>query len=201
MRTFFLPLFKAAKRFRNPKFYLAVLPVFIGTILLGAALVPSARAQGPAPSPLEALFPEGNGKQLVVKVCQRCHSLDQVYESELWTYEWRATVQDMVRRGAILEGDDFETAVQYLSKNFRPSGPVRARVNLPEGEGKPIANANCQKCHSLRKLVNSRRGEKDWNDLIHVMIRQGATISEADIDPLVRYLTKNFGPDAKPQLR
>lgn len=158
--------------------------------------LPPALAQAPAHSPLEAEFPEGNGKQLVMNACQRCHTLDRIYESDFWTYQWRDTVQEMVRRGAALEGDDVETVVQYLGKNFRPSGPVRARVNLPDGDGKSIVAGDCQKCHSLRKIVGAHLNATDWRELIHAMILQGAKVSDADIGPMVEYLVRNFGPAA-----
>jgi len=156
--------------------------------------LPSAAAQEPGHSPLEAEFPKGTGKQLVMNACQRCHTLDRIYESDLWTYQWRDTVQDMVRRGAALEGDDIETVVLYLGKNFRPSGPVRARVNLPDGEGKAIVAGDCQKCHSLRKIVPMRLNAADWNTLVHAMIYQGAKVRDEDVDIIVQYLVKNFGP-------
>jgi len=160
----------------------------ISGIALSAAI-----AQTPAHSPMEDEFPEGAGKQLVIQACQKCHTLNRIYDTDLWTYQWRDTVADMVRRGAVLDNDQAQTVIAYLAKNFRPSGPVRLRVVLPEGEGKAIITGDCQACHSLQKIVILRRSATDWDSLVHTMIRQGAKVRDEDIAIIVEYLTKNYG--------
>ena len=67
-------------------------------------------------------------------------------------------------------------------------------VELPEGDGKPIATEFCQDCHRLTNLTKAHKNLDDWKDTIHTMIDRGARIPDEKIDPLAAYLTTNFGP-------
>jgi glucose dehydrogenase len=79
--------------------------------LAGHAVVPNmVRAQ--------TLLPEGNGKDLVQKVCNSCHSVDLVVGQHLTRDQWTATVQRMAQRGASASDEQFNLIVDYLSHNF-----------------------------------------------------------------------------------
>jgi cytochrome c5 len=71
-------------------------------------------------------------------------------------------------------------------------------VELPEGDGKPIATEYCQMCHKLTNLAKAHKNLDDWKDTIHTMIDRGASIPDDKIDTLAQYLAKNFGPQADP---
>jgi cytochrome c5 len=78
-----------------------------------------------------------------------------------------------------------------------PSAPKP--VELPEGDGKPIATEYCQMCHKLTNLTKAHKNLDDWKDTIHTMIDRGASIPDDKIDALAQYLVTNFGPkDATP---
>jgi len=68
------------------------------------------------------------------------------------------------------------------------------KAELPEGEGKPIATEYCQDCHRLTNLLTAHKNADDWRDTVHLMIDRGARLPDDQIDPLVKYLAKNFGP-------
>jgi mono/diheme cytochrome c family protein len=67
-------------------------------------------------------------------------------------------------------------------------------VDLPEGDGKPIATEFCQDCHRLTNLTKAHKNLDDWKDTIHTMIDRGARVPDEKIDALAQYLTTNFGP-------
>jgi len=67
-------------------------------------------------------------------------------------------------------------------------------VELPEGDGKPLATEYCQTCHKLTNLTKAHKDLDDWKDTIHTMIDRGAAIPDDKIDVLAAYLAKNFGP-------
>jgi cytochrome c5 len=76
-----------------------------------------------------------------------------------------------------------------------PAAPVAPKpVELPEGEGKPIAVEFCQDCHRLTNLTKAHKDLDDWKDTIHTMIDRGARIPDEKIDTLSQYLVANFGP-------
>lgn len=67
-------------------------------------------------------------------------------------------------------------------------------VELPEGEGKPIATEFCQDCHRLTNLTKAHKNLDDWKDTIHLMMDRGARITDDKVDTLAQYLVANFGP-------
>ena len=76
-----------------------------------------------------------------------------------------------------------------------PSAAAPAKtVELPEGDGKPIATEYCQMCHKLTNLTRAHKNLDDWKDTIHTMIDRGASVPDDKIDILAEYLAKNFGP-------
>lgn len=73
-------------------------------------------------------------------------------------------------------------------------------VELPEGDGKPIATEYCQDCHRLTNLTMAHKNLDDWKDTLHTMIDRGARLPDDKIDSFAKYLAANFGPktDAPP---
>jgi competence ComEA-like helix-hairpin-helix protein len=56
---------------------------------------------------------------------------------------------------------------------------------------------NCTDCHSLERIKAQRLDEEGWNGIMREMMETGAYINPEDIQVIVQYLTKNFGPDKK----
>ena len=75
-----------------------------------------------------------------------------------------------------------------------PATPAAAKpVELPEGDGKPIATEFCQDCHRLTNLTKAHKNLDDWKDTLHTMIDRGSRLPDDKIDTLAQYLTANFG--------
>jgi quinoprotein glucose dehydrogenase len=68
-------------------------------------------------SPVGTL-PEGEGKDVVAAVCSRCHGVGTFAGSRMTRAEWQLVVSDMVQRGAIGTPAQFESILNYLSKNL-----------------------------------------------------------------------------------
>ena len=77
------------------------------------------RGQGAANGQL----PPGGGRRLVQQECTLCHGTDTITRSHLSRSAWRATVRDMINRGAPVTASQYETVVDYLTYNFGASGP------------------------------------------------------------------------------
>ena len=72
--------------------------------------------------------------------------------------------------------------------------PPAAVVELPDGEGKAIATENCQACHKLTNITKAHKSLDDWKETVQTMIDRGANVPADQVDTLVQYLAKNFGP-------
>jgi mono/diheme cytochrome c family protein len=75
-----------------------------------------------------------------------------------------------------------------------PAPAKAAVVVLPDGDGKAIATENCQACHKLTNLTKAHKSLDDWKDTVQTMIDRGANVQPDQVDTLVQYLAKNFGP-------
>lgn len=65
---------------------------------------------------------------------------------------------------------------------------------LPDGPGKALVEDLCGSCHAVEEAVATRRSERDWKDVIQLMVDRGATGSEDELKSILAYLVKNYGP-------
>lgn len=76
--------------------------------------------------------------------------------------------------------------------------PVKAE--LPNGPGKDVTVRVCGKCHSPEKAASLHQDEDGWTDTISKMVKLGAQGSDDELNAVLGYLTKNFGPEAAPPI-
>lgn len=77
------------------------------------------------------------------------------------------------------------------------SAATAADSELPDGKGKDVVESTCTDCHSLQRIKAQRLNEEGWNNTLRQMLENGASINPDDVKVIVKYLTKNFGPDKK----
>jgi hypothetical protein len=66
---------------------------------------------------------------------------------------------------------------------------------MPDGDGKDVTVQLCGTCHNLQKTVVSRKTPQEWERTVYDMIARGAQIFPDEADQIIKYLSKNFGPD------
>jgi competence ComEA-like helix-hairpin-helix protein len=65
---------------------------------------------------------------------------------------------------------------------------------LPPGEGQAIVQQKCSSCHALKVVTGKSASRQQWSTIVDQMITRGADVSDDEIDTLLDYLAKNFGP-------
>lgn len=112
----------------------AALLLLLALTTLGAAPKKRAVSYDTALPALGTKFhslPAGHGKELVEAACLRCHSADMLAQQRLTEKQWTATVEKMMRWGAVVKDDDKSPIIAYLTKHFgvenRGFVPTRAR--------------------------------------------------------------------------
>ena len=183
---------------------------------------PAAGPAAAAPKPVE--LPEGDGKPIATEYCQMCHKLTNLTKAHKNLDDWKDTIQTMIDRGACIpttrsiswRSISPRTLVpktpllprmrrRLLLRRAAPATPAPARqmprrpaqpkpVELPDGDGKAIATENCQACHKLTNLTKAHKSLDDWKETVQTMIDRGANVPPEQVDTLVQYLAKNFGP-------
>ena len=66
-------------------------------------------------------MPEGPGKEVVLNICTQCHDLQRVRNERLSPEGWAEILQAMLNEGAPLTDKDFEAALRYLARTFKPA--------------------------------------------------------------------------------
>jgi quinoprotein glucose dehydrogenase len=89
--------------------------------LLTATLSAGVQNQAPSQSSDEhPEFPPGEGRELTMKVCSQCHTLDVIAEQQLDEDGWKNMVDQMASMGATATEAQLDQIVHYLAKAFPP---------------------------------------------------------------------------------
>jgi competence protein ComEA len=97
----------------------------------GAAPAPTA---GPSATtdqnPAHPEFPPGEGRDVVMRLCVKCHSPNIILASGQDRTGWENTITKMARLGAVGTDDDYSDIADYLTANFPPSPVHKIFVNM-----------------------------------------------------------------------
>jgi DNA uptake protein ComE-like DNA-binding protein len=86
-------------------------------------------------------LPEGQGKEVVLKKCVSCHTLQNVIARRGNEDDWAQEVSKMVGRGANISDDDADTIVDYLAAHFGPDSPKPGTSSPSAGASQPDSSA------------------------------------------------------------
>lgn len=73
---------------------------------------------------MDAIFPEGEGREILLNNCQSCHTWVPVVVLGMNEDEWARWRQDHRARVPGIPDDRFEVLYEYLVTNFNPDTPV-----------------------------------------------------------------------------
>jgi len=133
-------------------------------------------------------LPDGPAKRLVEKTCSTCHSLDQAVAPKRSRGQWQASVDAMIQRGAKLSAEEAASVVAYLAANFGQRDRAR-----------DLFEDTCSHCHSLERINDYALTKEEWRDETKGMISEGAVLTDEELDILLNYLAKHFGPKENPK--
>lgn len=71
-------------------------------------------------------------------------------------------------------------------------------TTLPPGKGKAIVQRTCISCHALKVVTAKRATKEQWSVLIDQMMSRGADLDDDEVQIVVDYLARNFGPGKAP---
>ena len=63
-----------------------------------------------------------------------------------------------------------------------------------EDEGKALLERTCTRCHKLSAAVGQRNSKGRWSAIVDDMIARGAEATDPEIEKILDYLARNFGP-------
>jgi hypothetical protein len=66
---------------------------------------------------------------------------------------------------------------------------------FPDGPGKDLFVRVCTRCHEASNSTKLRLTRRQWQGKVYAQADRGAEASGEELDQIVEYLTRNFGPD------
>jgi hypothetical protein len=109
-------------------------PVF----MVAAMFQLNALGQKPAPVKATEDLPPGAMQAKATTACTECHEARIIRQQRLSKTAWSKEVDKTVKWGAVVNGNDRDALIDYLSTNFSPDkGPYEApRTSIEKGSGK-----------------------------------------------------------------
>lgn len=86
-------------------------------------------------------LPEGEGKDLVVRLCTSCHGIEEVISTRKSEALWSNTVDAMIQRGATGKDEEFDLVIKYLAKNFGATPQPTHKINVNKATAKDLSAA------------------------------------------------------------
>ncbi len=90
------------------------------TIWVVCTVAAATAAFGRGQTPQEFRLPEGEGREIVERVCTACHSAERIVRERLDIEEWEMLVAAMEDEGAEIDNEEYDVLLDYLVKNFGP---------------------------------------------------------------------------------
>jgi cytochrome c5 len=136
-------------------------------------------------------LPDGPGAAIVKSRCVVCHESDIITSQRLSLAGWTNSINKMVRWGSQITPDERGVLQPYLAAHFGP----KPAASHPMSE--PILTTyrrSCVTCHDSDIVQQQHLSKAGWTNTVNKMIRWGASVTDAEKEPLIDYLAANFGP-------
>lgn len=99
-------------------------------VLLTSTRTSVATAQSATPADQHPEFPAGDGRDVVLDLCGKCHSPNIILAYGQTRVGWENTITKMVQKGAEGTDEDFTEIADYLTEKFPPSTTQKVFVNM-----------------------------------------------------------------------
>jgi competence ComEA-like helix-hairpin-helix protein len=114
-------------------------------------------------------FPDGTGKDIIMRSCGACHPTDQIARQRKTQEEWQATVVRMQGRGAKVTSEEVDTLVKYLSTNFLKVQDA-TKINVNKATAKELQSLGFTEDEAKAILeYRAKHGDfREWADLLQI---------------------------------
>lgn len=139
----------------------------------------------------QALAAQSPGADILKQRCVSCHESDIITSQKLSLTGWTNSVNKMVRWGAVITPAEREVLQPFLAANY---GPRPVAAHAPSDAGAASYKRACLTCHDADIIEQQKLSKVGWTRSVEKMMRWGATVSDAEKEPLVEYLSSRYGP-------
>ena len=130
------------------------------------------------------------GATLLQSACTACHEVTGFEDLGFTAEVWLETIDRMLNYGAFVSDDEINTLVAYLT------GDADAEA-APAPDGAALLQSACTPCHEVTGFEDLGFTAEVWLETIDRMLNYGASLSDADTETLIRYLTGGAADEAE----
>ncbi|UCE40100.1 MAG: hypothetical protein JSV17_11585 [Candidatus Aminicenantes bacterium] len=136
------------------------------------------------------------GRQLIVKKCAKCHTLERVFRSIKGEEGWTQTVNRMALIDTPNIRDyDAKQIIFFLIK--QQENRIGAQKDVVEEEiGKTLLEKKCTMCHDLDRIYQAQKNDEEWYATVERMqqhVRDPDFLNEKETKSIVDFLGKRPG--------
>ena len=163
------------------------IPLSLALVLLASQMVSS------------QTLPAGPGAEVLKSKCVICHESDIITSQKLSLTGWTNSVGKMIRWGSQITPEERELLQPYLAMHFGPKPAVSHAANaaglstvVSAEVGATTYKRACLVCHDADIISQQKLTATGWTNSVNKMIRWGATVPDAEKQPLIDYLAAQF---------
>jgi glucose dehydrogenase/cytochrome c5 len=132
-----------------------------------------------------------NGKQYVVLVATGGSFFDMTAGDSVFAF---ALPGGLPTPKAMQSATNDAESPASQPQSAQTTAPVADSAAMPDGAGKAIVQKQCAVCHAVTVVTAKHASRSEWEQVVNQMVSRGADLSDDDIDTVLEYLTKNYGP-------
>lgn len=132
-----------------------------------------------------------NGKQYVVLVATGGSFFDMTAGDSVFAFALPGGLAAPKAMQSATNGAETPASEPQTAQTAAPAANSTA---MPDGAGKAIAQKQCAVCHAVTVVTAKHASRSEWEQVVNQMVSRGADLSDDDIDTVLEYLTKNYGP-------
>jgi cytochrome c5 len=139
-------------------------------------------------------LPPGPGADVLKSRCVICHESDIITSQKLSLTGWTNSINKMVRWGSQVTPEERDTLQPYLAMHFGPKPATSHAAASSPDAGEGTYKRACLVCHDADIIQQQKLSKTGWTRSVEKMMRWGASLTEADKEPLVDYLASKYPP-------
>ena len=140
-------------------------------------------------------LPAGAGGDVLKSRCVICHESDIITSQKLSLAGWTNSVGKMIRWGSQITPEEREVLQPYLAAHFGPKPAVSHNADAaPALAAEATYKRACLVCHESDIISQQKLTKTGWTNSVNKMIRWGASVPDAEKEPLIDYLAAQFPP-------
>jgi cytochrome c5 len=136
-------------------------------------------------------LPPGPGADVLKSKCTICHESDIITSQKLSLTGWTNSVNKMVRWGSQITPEERAVLQPYLAMHFAPK-PAASHADTDAGLA--TYKRACLVCHDGDIISQQKLTKTGWTRSVEKMMRWGASVPDAEREPLIEYLAAQYRP-------